>query len=105
MRRRVCDWRIGVKRLARLLMAGAVFMAIKTAKAEAASEVTSPDGKLSVVFSLTADGMPRYAVTLGGKAVVGESKMGVVREDVDFSRGLTLIGEEAVEKVADTYDL
>ena len=67
--------------------------------------VSSPDGSLTVAFGLDGDGVARYEIRRHGEAVLGESRLGLVREDADFSRGLRLKGEEAVERVTDTYEL
>lgn len=52
-----------------------VFLSIATAaKGET---VTSPDGNLSVTFSLTAQGVPTYQVDYKGIAVVKPSTLGI----------------------------
>ncbi|MGI8995972.1 MAG: glycoside hydrolase family 97 N-terminal domain-containing protein [Pyrinomonadaceae bacterium] len=53
--------------------------------------VASPNGRLGVDFRLDADGAPRYAIRLDGKPVLRESRLGLVRDDADFSRGLLLL--------------
>ena len=41
-----------------------------------AQKVSSPDGNLSVVFSLTGDGVPTYQVSFKGKQVIKPSTLG-----------------------------
>lgn len=41
-----------------------------------AQELQSPDGKLKMVFSLTADGTPMYELTFNGKEVIKPSALG-----------------------------
>ncbi len=70
-----------------------------------AAEVKSPDGKLVVDFKLNADGVPVYTLARAGAPVLGESRLGLVRDDADFSRGLKLLSESKPERVRDRYEL
>ncbi len=70
-----------------------------------ATEVKSPDGKLVVDFGVGADGVPAYTLTRAGAPVLNASRLGLVREDADFSRGLKLVAESKVESVRDRYEL
>jgi len=67
--------------------------------------VSSPDGRLAVSFSLTEEGAPRYAVTWKGNPVLRESKLGLVRGDADFSKGLKLLESTAATTVSDQYEI
>ena len=67
--------------------------------------LSSPDSRLQVVFRLTEEGEPRYAIRLGDRTVLRESRLGLVREDVDFTRSLSLVSVSPVEKVRDEYEL
>ncbi|HEX8921404.1 MAG TPA: glycoside hydrolase family 97 N-terminal domain-containing protein, partial [Pyrinomonadaceae bacterium] len=69
------------------------------------SGVTSPNGRLAVEFRLDAAGAPRYAVKLGGKLLLQDSRLGLVREDADFSKGLRLAAESRTETVRDRYEI
>ncbi len=75
------------------------------ATAVIAVEVKSPDGKLVVDVRLTAGGAPVYDVRREGAVVLAESRLGLVRADADFSRGLKLTGESTVKTVKDRYEL
>lgn len=81
-----------------LLLAGTLFAA-------AESKVISPDGHLAVTVHLTEQGAPMYRVERNGKVVLRDSKLGLVREDIDFSKGLKLIAAAAPETVRDEYEL
>ena len=70
-----------------------------------ASRLASPDGRLAVVFHLNADGAPRYAIQLDARPVLQESRLGLVRDDADFSRGLQLMSESRTERVRDKYEI
>ncbi|HVS54100.1 MAG TPA: glycoside hydrolase family 97 catalytic domain-containing protein [Opitutaceae bacterium] len=70
-----------------------------------ASELASPDGRLVAEFRLNADGAPRYAIRIAGHPALEESKLGLVRDDADFSTGLKLAAESAVEPVRDDYEI
>jgi hypothetical protein len=79
-----------------------------SAAANAASEmstVASPDGRLAVEFRLNSAGAPRYAIQLDGKRVLQDSRLGLVRDDADFSRGLTSVSESRTKRVRDKYEI
>lgn len=67
--------------------------------------VASPNGRLKVDFSLDADGRPRYAVRLDGRAALLDSRLGLIRDDADFSKGLRLSSESRIEAVRDRYEM
>jgi alpha-glucosidase len=71
----------------------------------ASTRVASPDARLAVDFWIDADGVPRYAIRRDGQVVLPESRLGLVRDDADFSTGLQLAGESAVEPVEDHYEI
>ena len=67
--------------------------------------VSSPNGRVSVRFSVDAAGAPRYGVQLDGKVVLLPSRLGLVREDADFASALAVVTESTVEPVRDSYEL
>lgn len=67
--------------------------------------VKSPDGKLEADFTLNANGAPRYTVRQAGQVVLRESRLGLVRDDADFSQGLTLLQTSKTEPVVDRYEI
>lgn len=67
--------------------------------------LNSPNGRIGVRFGIDASGVPLYSIQLDGKPVLQPSKLGLVREDKDFSRGLKLASESANERVTDEYEL
>ena len=67
--------------------------------------VTSPDGRLVVWFRLDEAGAPRYRVQLGGTPVMEESRLGLVRDDANFSTALRLREVSAVAAVTDRYEI
>jgi alpha-glucosidase len=68
-------------------------------------EVASPDGRLVVRVSMNAEGSLRYSLARDGASVLAESKLGVVRDDADFTRALTLSTVSSTEKVKDSYEI
>jgi alpha-glucosidase len=81
---------------------------LTTAHARAADgyrSVKSPNGRIELRFWVDAQGVPRYRAYLGGKEILAESRMGLVRDDEDFSRGLVLVSEGPLERVQDRYEL
>ena len=86
----------------------AVFIYCSVANAAPAPKapgIASPDGRLVVDFHLSADGGPRYAVHLDGKPVLLDSRLGLVRDDADFSQGLQLVSVSEMEPVRDQYEI
>jgi hypothetical protein len=67
--------------------------------------VHSPNGRIVVDFYLDTAGAPRYSITFDGKPVLMESRMGLVRDDADFSRGLRLLPEARTETFRDSYEI
>ncbi len=67
--------------------------------------VESPDKSIAVRFSLTPDQQATYSVSRGGAPVLQDSRLGVLMEDTDFTKGLALESVSDVEKVQDTYEI
>jgi hypothetical protein len=67
--------------------------------------VESPNGAISVEFSLTEDGEPEYSITYNGTPVLLRSRLGIVMEDEDFSGGLELQQVSRRRTVTDTYEM
>jgi len=89
----------------RTIVAGMMLMALSISARAATSDIASPDGKMTATFWLNPEGAPRYTLSLSGNVVLPESRLGLIRDDADFSKGLTLLGESAVESVTDKYSL
>jgi len=82
------------------------FVANHRAAEPAAVSIASPDGRVAAQFFLNADGSPRYRVLLDGRAVLRESRLGLVRDDADFSHGLRFLGAlPAAERILDRYEI
>jgi alpha-glucosidase len=75
------------------------------ATAAQSARIPSPDGQLVARVHVNEDGAPRYTIERGGKPVLQESKLGLVREDADFTRGLQLRSISPVESITDRYEL
>lgn len=69
------------------------------------ARIESPDRRLAVEFSLTDAGRPVYVIQRDGQPVLRESRLGLVRDDADFTRGLRLHGSSPVEPVRDRYEI
>lgn len=74
----------------RLLLAALLFVPSLLS----AQDVTSPDGKMLLSFSLTDGGVPTYSVSFGGKAVVLPSTLGIqlAKGGEDLTGGFTIQG-------------
>jgi hypothetical protein len=89
----------------RHLLFSTFFLAGGFLQAQPTNIVSSPDGKLSVEFGLNAAQSPVYKVLLEGQLVLRESRLGLIRDDANFSQGLALTGESKVTKVRDRYEI
>ncbi|NJD10307.1 MAG: glycoside hydrolase family 97 protein [Gemmatimonadetes bacterium] len=87
-----------------LLVMTACAPAVMTATVENTRTITTPHGRVVVDVWLDTAGAPRYLVQLGGEPVLQESRLGLVRDDADFSTGLRLRAVTPTEAVADRYE-
>ena len=71
----------------------------------AQNSILSPNKRLKVNFNLNADGALRYSIALDGKIVLLESKLGLVRDDADFSVKMKLLSVSKPERVSDRYEI
>ncbi len=70
--------------------------------------ISSPDRRIVVVASVAGD--VTYTVSLDGQEVLRKSRLGVLRDDADFTQGLDVTANyqrrlAQLEKVEDVYDL
>ncbi len=79
--------------------------AARAQPAAAVDSVASPDGRLVVEFHLGENHALRYAIRRDGHLVLADSRLGLVRDDADFSWGLKLVGASAVAPVHDHYEI
>ena len=70
--------------------------------AQASLTVKSPDGKIEARLSV-ASGQATYTVRHQNEIVIRTSRLGLVREDADFSTGLSFVSSSPVQKVTDHY--
>ncbi len=83
-----------------------LLLALGTAlSAHAADSLRSPNNQLAVEFKLTPDGAPIYSIKLAGSVVLQDSRLGLVCDDGDFSKALTLAAESTVEPIDDQYEI
>lgn len=70
--------------------------------------VSSPDGHLVVTVTVS-DGQASYTVASNGREIIRRSRLGVVRDDADFTHGLGVTANYpkrvAPQRVVDRYEL
>jgi hypothetical protein len=71
--------------------------------------VSSPDGRLLVTVTVS-DGQASYTVSAGGREIIRRSRLGVVRDDADFTQGLSVTANYPAriarkDRVVDRYEL
>lgn len=67
--------------------------------------ITSPDGNIYVHFLMSQEKNPYYTVRHLGNLILGESKLGIIREDEDFSKNLFLDSVSSIEVIQDDYEI
>ncbi len=67
--------------------------------------VTSPDGRIRVEFGILPDGTAAYRVFHSDSLVIDLSRLGIVREDEDFSTGMSLMSVSELRVIADSYTM
>jgi hypothetical protein len=80
-----------------LLLLGSIL-----SSAQSVVSVISPNKKITLTTGI-ADGSAWYRVQYNGQEVIQRSKLGIDREDEQFTEGLLLQSLSGVEKVMDTY--
>ncbi|TDH24273.1 glycoside hydrolase family 97 protein [Segetibacter sp. 3557_3] len=68
-------------------------------------QVLSPDKKVEVLFSISKTGEPGYQVRYSGKPLLAQSRLGLVRDDGDFSTAMSLNSTSPVQKIGDVYHM
>ena len=92
-------------RILSLWSAACAILVVPTLAHAKAAQINSPDGQIVVGFEITGDDARlRYTVARSGTAVL-DGSLGLVRDDVDFTRGLTLASASPIEPVRDQYEL
>lgn len=62
-----------------------------TSAVSAAQSIQSPNNRLMLTFSLTADGEPKYQLSFGKKAVILPSRLGIeIKEQTPFLKGFKI---------------
>jgi len=67
--------------------------------------VSSPNGRVLAELRLDSVGAPHYTVALDGDLVLASSRLGLIRDDADFSQGLTLTGASRFQRVDESYEI
>ncbi|MFH1213022.1 MAG: glycoside hydrolase family 97 catalytic domain-containing protein [Candidatus Neomarinimicrobiota bacterium] len=67
--------------------------------------VKSPDGRIAAVLRLNCEGIPEFSLLFKRKPVMKENRLGIIRENADFSRNLVLTSVSETENVEDNYTL
>jgi hypothetical protein len=68
-------------------------------------KLSSPDGLLTVNFGVGQGGTMSYTVSRNGAVVLEQSRLGLMREDGDFTKSLKLQAASKPSVVSDSYNL
>ena len=72
---------------------------------QGSSTLSSPDNQLSVNVVLSDSGNVYYSITRNARVVMQRSRLGIVREDQDFSKNLKLLSTSGTEPVSEKYEM
>jgi len=92
-----------IKKIYTFVIAALIFASCSSLKDK--YEVKSPDGQLSVEFSISPDHMALYRIQREDSVVLQNSHLGVVRNDGDFSQNLKLESVSDVKPVSESYTM
>jgi hypothetical protein len=67
--------------------------------------ISSPDDNISVQFRISANKDACYTVIYADKSIIEESKLGIIREDEDFSGNLSIESISRIDTVKDDYEM
>ena len=82
-----------------ILVLSALFNSNSFSQNNSGYSVTSPDKKISVYFHISNDKQVFYRITYDDTAILQDSRLGITREDEDFSKELFLRYVSDVEVV------
>ncbi len=86
-----------------LLVIPIIFISCAISNNEDKFIVESPDKGLKVVLSVDSAGIPFYTVSGNDQVILRKSRLGIQREDADFSEKLKIKLKGEVEHVSDEY--
>ena len=69
------------------------------------NHIESPNGIIDVLLTINSEGVPEYSVLVNGESIMKNNRLGLLREDADFSQRLQLISVGSTEKIEDHYTL
>src|ERR1051325_88071 len=87
-----------------LLLISFVFTSLAAPIAQE-TQILSPDKHLAVAFHLNPDGAPVYSIQFNGQPALRESRLGLIRDDADFSKGLKLTSKSGPKSITDKYEI
>lgn len=82
-----------------------VFMTAKSGLNSFDNIVHSPDNNIKVNVYLGENNSPKFDVVYNGKELLDQSKLGLIRDDADFSDRLELVSVSNIESVQDNYTM
>jgi len=92
----------------RLALAVSLSAAVSLSGARVSGEewtVASPDGRLAVTLSRSADGRLSWRASRSGAVVIADSPLGLRRADQAFTDGLKVVRASTVGAIDETYEM
>ncbi len=89
-----------------ILLVISLLLIISMASAELKNEsIKSPNGMIEVQLSVSTTGTPTYSLLYNNNSVMSMNRLGLIRDDADFSHGLRITSFSNTEKIEDHYTL
>jgi hypothetical protein len=92
-----------IKILTILFLASQIYSACPCKKNN--NVITSPDTKISALVGISENKNAFYTVKYEDKLLIGQSRLGIIREDEDFSGNLYLDSVSNTETIQDEYEM
>lgn len=88
-----------------LIASGLFFLLASCGEKDAGTKLSSKDGLNTIVLSLDENGSPYYQVKRRGDIIIKKSPLGLICNDQDFTRGLTISEVSPVQERRERYQL
>ena len=89
----------------KFLVVASLQLAIHSSFAQKSFTITSPNKKLSAICIISKAGNATYNINYLQQAILEDSKLGIVREDEDFSKELQFISASKDSIIKDSYHI
>ena len=94
-----------IKTIQRIFIPMIVMIILSCGQKSSAYRVYSPDHRIELMFRVAEDSTMRYLIDFQDSALMKEGRLGLIREDGDFSKKLILESVSGIKTIAFNYQL